>query len=201
MKIASAEFVVGVTTLNHLPVTNLPEFVFLGRSNVGKSSLINALSNKKNLARSSGTPGKTRELNYYLINDSLYFVDLPGFGYAKAPEQLRASWGKFIEQYLQTRKQIKLAFHLMDARHEPTELDKALVGWLDFYKIPFVVILTKADKLARSKITNFVKNAEEVFSTYSSCRNVVPFSSFTGDGKSDVLKIISSLLDSRKIPS
>jgi len=201
MKIASAEFVVGVTTLNHLPVTNLPEFVFLGRSNVGKSSLINALSNKKNLARASGTPGKTRELNYYLINDTLYFVDLPGFGYAKAPEQLRASWGKFIEQYLQTRKQIKLAFHLMDARHEPTELDKALVGWLDFYKIPFVVILTKADKLARSKITNFVKNAEEVFSAYSSCRTVVPFSSFTGDGKAEVLKIISSLLDSKKMPS
>lgn len=194
MKITSAEFVVGVTTLNHLPVTNLPEFVFLGRSNVGKSSLINALTNKKNLARTSGAPGKTRELNYYLINDTLYFVDLPGFGYAKAPEQLRASWGKFIEQYLQTRKQIKLAFHLMDARHEPTELDEALVGWLDFYKIPFVVILTKADKLARSKIANFVKNAEEVFSTYSSCQHIVPFSSFTGDGKTDLLKIITSRL-------
>ncbi len=194
MKITSAEFVVGVTTLNHLPVTNLPEFVFLGRSNVGKSSLINALTNRKNLARSSSTPGKTRELNYYLINNSLYFVDLPGFGYAKAPEQLRASWGKFIEQYLQTRKQIKLAFHLMDSRHEPTELDKALVGWLDFYKIPFVVILTKSDKLARSKIATFVRNAEDIFTSFSNCKNVLPFSSFSGDGRPEVLKIISATI-------
>ncbi len=192
MKITAAEFVVGVTTLSHLPVTDLPEFVFLGRSNVGKSSLINALTNRKNLARSSSTPGKTRELNYYLINNFLYFVDLPGFGYAKAPEQLRASWGNFIELYLQTRKQIKLAFHLMDSRHEPTELDKALVGWLDFYKIPFVVILTKSDKLARSKISMFVNNAQEIFSAYSSCRQVLPFSSITGDGRTEVLKIIST---------
>ena len=170
MKITSAEFVLGAASLRHLPKDGLKEVAFLGRSNVGKSSLINKLCNRKSLARTSSEPGKTRELNYYLINKQFYFVDLPGYGYAKLPEQIRSSWGKLIEQYLKSREQLSMVLQLVDSRHDPTELDMMMVGWLDYYDIPFVVALTKADKLPTSKMPRYVQLAHAAFSKFPMCQ-------------------------------
>jgi GTP-binding protein len=191
MKITSAEFVLGAASLRQLPKDGMKEVAFLGRSNVGKSSLINKLCSRKSLARTSSEPGKTRELNYYLINKKFYFVDLPGYGYAKLPEQIRSSWGKLIEQYLKTRDQLSLVVQLVDARHEPTELDMMMVGWLDYYEKPFLVALTKADKLPASKMPRFLSAARETFGRYPHCRDVIPFSSITGIGKTDVVQSIA----------
>jgi GTP-binding protein len=191
MRITSAEFVLGVAQLRQLPKEPFKEIAFLGRSNVGKSSLINKLVNRKALARKSTEPGKTRELNYYLVNKQFYFVDLPGYGYAKVPEQIRSSWGKLIEQYLKTRENLSMVVQLIDSRHEPTELDLMMVGWLDYYEIPFVVILTKSDKLPRSKMPMYLKNARSAFTKFSLCKDVIPFSSITGEGRNELLGIIA----------
>jgi GTP-binding protein len=196
MKIASAEFVLGAVNLRQLPKDGSKEIAFLGRSNVGKSSFINKLCNRKSLARSSVDPGKTREMNYYLVNGEFYFVDLPGYGYARLPEQIRSSWGKLIEQYLKTRSQLALVLQLVDARHEPTELDMMMVGWLDYYEIPFLVALTKADKLPASKMPRIVQTAKDTFSRFSNCRDVLPFSSISGLGKTEVVKVIAEHLRS-----
>ncbi len=190
IKVNSAEFVLGVANVRQLPRDGLREIAFLGRSNVGKSSLINKLCGRKALARSSTEPGKTRELNYYLINRQFYFVDLPGYGYARLPEQIRSSWGKLIEQYLKSRKQLALVVQLVDSRHEPTELDMMMVGWLDYYQIPFVVALTKADKLPVSKMPRYVSTAKGHFAPFPYCRDVIPFSSLNGCGKPEVLHLI-----------
>jgi GTP-binding protein len=195
MKITTAEFVLGATSLRDLPKEDLREVAFLGRSNVGKSSLINKLCNRKSLARASSEPGKTRELNYYLINKKFYFVDLPGYGYAKLPEQIRSSWGKLIEQYLKTRDQLSLVLQLVDSRHEPTELDMMMVGWLDYYEIPFLVALTKADKLPTSKMPRYVQTAHTAFARFPMCKGVFPFSSLTGLGKPEVVSIITNHLN------
>ncbi len=199
MRITSAEFVLGVAALRQLPKDGVREVAFLGRSNVGKSSLINKLCGRKSLARPSNEPGKTRELNYYLINKKFYFVDLPGYGYAKVPEQVRSSWGKLIEQYLKGRDQLSLVVQLVDARHEPTELDMMMVGWLDYYSIPFLVALTKADKLPTSKMPRYVNEAKDRFTRFSCCKDVIPFSSITGVGKTELMRMITDHLqeDSR----
>ena len=190
MRITTAEFVLGVANLRQLPKDGMKEVAFLGRSNVGKSSLINRLCGRKSLARTSAEPGKTRELNYYLVNKQFYFVDLPGYGYAKLPAQIRSSWGKLIEQYLKARGQLAMVVQLVDARHEPTELDLMMVGWLDYYSIPFLIALTKADKLPASKMPRYLEAARENFGRYTHCRGVVPFSSITGLGKTEVLAAV-----------
>ncbi len=190
MRITTAEFVLGVANLRQLPKDGMKEVAFLGRSNVGKSSLINRLCGRKSLARTSAEPGKTRELNYYLVNKQFYFVDLPGYGYAKLPAQIRSSWGKLIEQYLKARGQLAMVVQLVDARHEPTELDLMMVGWLDYYSIPFLIALTKADKLPASKMPRYLDAARENFGRYTHCRGVVPFSSITGLGKNEVLTAV-----------
>lgn len=192
MKITSAEFVLGATTLRQLPRDGVREVAFLGRSNVGKSSLINRLCGRKALARKSSAPGKTRELNYYMVNRSLYFVDLPGYGYAKVPDQMRFSWGKLIEHYLKQRDELALVMQVVDARHDPTPLDMMMVGWLEYYTIPFVVVLTKADKLPRSKVPTFLDSAKSSFASFTYCRDVIPFSSVTGVGKAEILKAIGT---------
>jgi GTP-binding protein len=199
MRITSAEFILGAVNLRQLPKNGLREVAFLGRSNVGKSSLINRLCGRKALARPSTEPGKTRELNYYLVNKGFYFVDLPGYGYAKVPEQVRSSWGKLIEQYLKTRDQLSLVVQLVDARHEPTELDMMMVGWLDYYDIPFIVALTKADKLPISKMPRFVEGARAKFARFEQCRDVIPFSALSGLGKVDVLRHISQQVDQETV--
>lgn len=200
MRITSAEFFVSVAYTPgksgpaQFPKTNQPEVVFLGRSNVGKSSLINKLSSRRNLARISQTPGKTREINYYLLNKKFYFVDLPGYGYAKVPEQMRASWGKLIEYYLQKRKQIRLAIQVVDARHGLTELDKMMVDWLEYYEIPYLVVLTKADKIARSKLPLHLQAVKDNFHSHTYCREIIPFSALTDLGKDEVLRVLEAHL-------
>lgn len=191
MRILSAEFVSGVATLRQLPKEPHREIAFLGRSNVGKSSVINKLVNRKALARKSSEPGKTRELNYYFVNKEFYFVDLPGYGYAKVPEQIRSSWGKLIEQYLKGRETLSLVVQLIDSRHEPTELDMMMVGWLEYYEIPFVVVMTKSDKLPRSKMPTYLRNAKASFQKFALCKDVIPFSSISGEGRTELLGIIA----------
>ena len=195
MDISSAIFDCSAPDLDSCPDESLPEFGFIGRSNVGKSSLLNKLCGRKSLARASAEPGKTRELNYYVINRQWYFVDLPGYGYAKLPEQIRSSWGKLIEQYLKSRKELALVIQLIDARHEPTELDLMMVGWLDYYGIPFVIALTKADKLPASKMPRFISAAKEHFAGFAYCKEIIPVSSVSGVGKSEVLHCIAAHLD------
>lgn len=152
MKITSAEFVKSAFERSHWVDGTLPEIAFLGRSNVGKSSLINSLLGRKGLARTSNTPGRTQSINFFLINEAFYFVDLPGYGYARVSKSMRADWGEMARDYLTDREQLKLAIHLIDARHEPTSLDLQLNEWLCEYELPFVVVATKADKLSSNAL-------------------------------------------------
>ncbi|MEX0737595.1 MAG: ribosome biogenesis GTP-binding protein YihA/YsxC [Bacteroidota bacterium] len=200
LKITSAEFLQGVADLRQLPKNEMKEILFIGRSNVGKSSLLNKMCNRKNLARSSSTPGKTREINYYIINNGFYFVDLPGYGYAKVPEQMRAGWKRLIEDFLKRGGPIALAMQLIDSRQEPTPLDLMMMDWLDYYEVPYLLILTKSDKLPNSKLTKQLEAYRERFHsqlTDGCCRGIVPFSVVTADGKSDLLKLIEQHLDEK----
>jgi GTP-binding protein len=201
MKITSIDFVVGVANLKQLPKNNLPEIVFIGRSNVGKSSLLNKLCNRKSIARVSSTPGKTRELNYYLINKELYFVDLPGYGYAKVAEHVKAGWTSLIEEFFHNRKQIALAVQIVDARLGPTELDMTMIGWLDFFKVPFVLVLTKADKLPHGKLLAQTADVTALLSKYKYMAGIFPFSALNGDGRHDLLKAVEDHVEQKGIPS
>jgi GTP-binding protein len=198
LKIVSAEFLQGVADLRQLPKNQLREIVFIGRSNVGKSSLLNKMCNRKNLARSSATPGKTREINYYIINNAFYFVDLPGYGYAKVPEQMRAGWKRLIEDFLKRGDPIGLAMLLIDSRQEPTPLDLMMIDWLEYYEVPYLLVLTKADKLPHSKLLKQIDTYKERFKenlSEGSCRGIVPFSIVSGDGRAELLKLIENHLD------
>ena len=146
-----ATFVTGAPSLQDCPAAVLPEFCFAGRSNVGKSSLINRLTNKKKLARTSNTPGKTQQMNYYLIDDRIYLVDLPGFGFAHAPKNERERWGRDIQAYLLNRTTLRLIFHLVDIRHKPSALDLDFIYWMASNEIPFAILLSKADKVSGNK--------------------------------------------------
>lgn len=153
MQIRSAEFVTSVAKPDKFLKRPIPHFVFSGRSNVGKSSLLNKLLNRKNLAKTSSTPGKTRLVNYFLINDNLFFVDIPGYGYAKVGKKEREAWGRLIEAYFQNNVSfIGIVFQLIDIRHDPPESDKQMIDFLQHYNIPFRIILTKADKLSRNQV-------------------------------------------------
>jgi GTP-binding protein len=195
MKISTAEFIISVAALGQLPVSKLPEIAFLGRSNVGKSSLINSLCNRKALAKTSSQPGKTRVINYYRINGNIYFVDLPGYGYAKVPDKIRSGWRHLIEGYLKSSKRLKLGLIITDARHEPTKLDVAMIKWLDFYKIPYGLILTKSDKIPRHKLQQRVNDIQNTIQRGSTlCRAVLPYSSVKGDGKPELMKLIDQVI-------
>lgn len=151
MKFKKAHFVTGAPSLKVCPEPYYPEICFAGRSNVGKSSLINALVNHKGLARTSNTPGKTQEMNYYLVDDKAYLVDLPGFGYAKVSKKERARWGRDIREYLLERSTLRLVIHLVDIRHKPSKLDEDFFYWLGVNRLPFIVVLTKGDKISHNK--------------------------------------------------
>ncbi len=151
MEFKKASFITGAPSLDDSPDPHFPEVCFAGRSNVGKSSLINALANHKGLARTSNKPGKTQQMNYYLIDDKLYLVDLPGFGYAKVSKKERERWGRDIRKYLLERPTLHLIVHLVDIRHKPTALDEDFFYWMGVNRMPFVVALTKADKISKNK--------------------------------------------------
>ena len=179
MKITSAQFIKSAFERDHWTDDHLPEVAFLGRSNVGKSSLINSLLNRKGLARTSNTPGRTRCINFFLINESLYFVDLPGYGYAKVSKSMRSDWGKMAEEYLSLREQLVLCVQLVDSRHVPTTLDRQLNEWLEFNQKPHIIAATKSDKLSSNKLRNSLLIIENELSESI----VLGYSSVTGKGR------------------
>ena len=161
----TAEFIKSLTGLSQKPEEKLPEIAFVGRSNVGKSSLMNALFNRKNLVKTSSTPGKTQLINYFLVDKSTYFVDLPGYGYAKIPKKMLDSWQKMLEGYIAESEELRLVCLLIDSRHNLMEKDKQMAEWLNFLGTPFIVVLTKTDKLPRNKISK-KKYFTEYFQTH-----------------------------------
>src|SRR3954447_16705404 len=163
MKILTAEFVKSAYDRRHWTTDGLPEVAFLGRSNVGKSSLINSLLLRKGLARTSNTPGRTQSINFFLINDRFYFADLPGYGYAKVSKSMRADWGKMAEEYLAERHELVLSIQLVDSRHEPTKLDIQLNEWLTYHSKPHLVVATKADKLSKTLLQKSIKVIQQTF--------------------------------------
>jgi GTP-binding protein len=190
MRVRSARFVKSAKQPDDFPHDNRPEVAFCGRSNVGKSSLLNALTNTKGLARTSSTPGRTQTINFFLIDERLYFVDLPGYGYAKAPKQERDNWGLMIERYLRDRGTLKLALLLVDSRIPPTDSDKLMKQWLDHYEIPNAVVFTKADKLSRSQLNQALRKGADTLQT----KETIAFSAVTGSGKETVLNRIREAL-------
>ena len=187
----SLETVCGITST--LPENTLPEFAFAGKSNVGKSSLINALINRKSLARTSSQPGKTQTINFYNVEDALYFVDLPGYGYAKVSQAIKEKWGKMIERYLQKSKQLKLVFLLIDIRHEPSANDKNMYEWIEYNGFEPIIIATKLDKINRSQVQKQLKMIRTGLGLKKETI-LIPFSSETKQGKEEVWNIIDSYL-------
>ncbi|MGI6776826.1 MAG: ribosome biogenesis GTP-binding protein YihA/YsxC [Acetivibrionales bacterium] len=175
------------------PQRELPEIVFVGRSNVGKSSLINTLLNRKNLARVGTTPGKTRQINFYNVDDRLYFVDLPGYGYASVSKSEKTSWGKLVDTYLDTRSQLKLIIMLVDIRHEPSEMDKTMYEWILCRGLPHIIAATKADKINRSQVRNRIDGIRKALKTDENTI-IVPFSSSKRTGKDELWDIIDELI-------
>ncbi len=168
-----------------------PEIAFLGRSNVGKSSLINSLIGKKGLAKTSNTPGRTQSINFFLINDAFYFVDLPGYGFAKVPGKMRQSWARMVGEYLKDRQQLKLSIQLVDSRHDPSELDKTLNEWLIFYGKPHIIVATKIDKLSSNDLKKSLPKIERAFPK----SKIIPYSSVTGEGKKAVWQEIKAVIE------
>ena len=184
------ETVCGITS--RLPDSPYPEFAFAGKSNVGKSSLINALMNRKSLARTSAQPGKTQTINFYNINDAFYYVDLPGYGYAKVPVEQKVKWGNMIERYLQTSPMLKCVFLLIDIRHEPSANDKVMYDWIREKGYTPVIIATKADKLKRSQMQKHVKMVREGLQLGENGM-VIPFSSVTKQGREEIWELIEQM--------
>ena len=190
IKNVNLETVCGITS--KLPENTLPEVAFAGKSNVGKSSLINGLMNRKSYARTSQQPGKTQTINFYNINEEIYFVDLPGYGYAKVSEAVKAKWGTMIERYLHTSNQLRLVFLLIDIRHEPSANDKHMYRWIVEQGFNLVIIATKLDKLKRSQIQKHVKMVREGLGLAKE-DILIPFSAETKQGRDEIWALIESL--------
>ena len=191
IKKVSLETVCGITS--KLPENTLPEIGFAGKSNVGKSSLINALMNRKSFARTSATPGKTQTINFYNINDAMYLVDLPGYGYAKVSEQEKVQWGKMIERYLNTSKQLRAVFLLIDIRHDPSANDKMMYSWIVEQGFHPIIIATKLDKIKRSQIQNQVKAIKTGLNLLPGTI-VIPFSAETKQGREEIWELMDNIL-------
>ena len=191
MKVTSAEFVKSAFEMAHWTTDGRPEIAFLGRSNVGKSSLINSLLLRKGLARTSNTPGRTQSINFFLINDILYFTDLPGYGYARVSKVMRADWGKMAEEYLSERKELALCIQLIDSRHKPTPLDMQLNEWLVHHGKPHIVAATKTDKLSNNELQKTLKEARKILSN----AKIVAYSANTGKGRDELWGEINSAID------
>ena len=187
IKSINLETVCGITST--LPENRKPEVAFAGKSNVGKSSLINALMNRKSYARISATPGKTQTINFYNINDRLYLVDLPGYGYAKVSEKEKAQWGRMIERYLHGSAQLRAVFLLIDIRHEPSANDRMMYKWVVEQGYQPVIIATKLDKIKRSQVQKHVKMLKEGLSLIPGTK-VIPFSSTTKQGRDEIWELI-----------
>ena len=191
IKNVNLEIVCGVTS--KVPDTAYAEVAFAGKSNVGKSSLINALMNRKALARTSAQPGKTQTISFYNINDAMYLVDLPGYGYAKASEEVKAKWGKMIENYLHTSKQLKAVFLLIDIRHDPSANDRMMYEWMVYQGFAPIIIATKLDKIKRSQIQKNVKAIREGLNVQPGT-TIIPFSAETKQGRDEIWKLIDSFV-------
>lgn len=193
MKINSVNQPITAVRKSQYPEDNKAEFLLVGRSNVGKSSFINTLINRKNFARTSSTPGKTRTLNFYLVNDSFYLVDVPGYGYAKVSKQLKHKFGMIIEDYLEGRDNLKHVFMLIDFRHKPTNDDMMMYEFLKYYNIPLTIIATKIDKVKNSAID---KNKKIILDTLKiEEKDLILFSAPKKKGRQEVLEKINSMLD------
>ncbi|MBC7901243.1 MAG: YihA family ribosome biogenesis GTP-binding protein [Saprospiraceae bacterium] len=179
MKVTSAEFVKSAFERGHWTADGLPEVAFLGRSNVGKSSLLNSLLQRKALARTSNTPGRTQSINYFLVNEKVYFVDLPGYGYAKVSKSMRADWGTMAEEYLSERQELALCIQLIDSRHKPTTLDLQLHEWLLFNNKNHIVVATKSDKLSRNELQKQLRVIEKALPE----SKILSYSASTGKGR------------------
>ncbi len=188
--IKSAKFVKSAVKPKHYPESELPEIAFAGRSNVGKSSLINKLVNRKKLVRTSRTPGCTQTINFFEINGQIMFVDLPGYGYAKVSKEVRKQWGPMVEAYITTRKNLKMVVVILDIRHPPTTDDLNLIGWLLLKNIPHLIVLTKADKLKRHKQNQQRKKIAEIIGLDEN--KIFLFSAKTGEGRDELWQRIDS---------
>ena len=191
IKSVNLETVCGITS--KLPENNLPEFAFAGKSNVGKSSLINGLMNRKSYARTSAQPGKTQTINYYNINNQLYYVDLPGYGYARVSQEIKAKWGKMIERYLRTSRQLKCIFLLVDIRHDPSANDVTMYEWIVQNGFRPVIIATKADKINRSQLQKHLKAIRTGLGLTQE-HTLIPFSAQTKQGREEIYQVLEQYL-------
>jgi GTP-binding protein len=195
MQINEAVFIVSNTEIKNCPTDKKPEFAFIGRSNVGKSSLINMLTAKKGLAKTSGTPGKTQLINHFLINDQWYIVDLPGYGYARASKSMRSKWEKFIADYLTKRETLMNIFVLLDARLEPQKIDLEFMNWCGEKGLPFSMVFTKIDKLSSSVLQkNLAKYKKEMLKYWEEMPPVFTSSSTSGFGREQLLNYIEKII-------
>ncbi len=193
MKILSAEFVKSIVDIHQIPEPRYPEIAFAGRSNVGKSSLINTLLNRKKLALTSSSPGKTRLINFFNVNESLYLVDLPGYGFARVSKAERKSWKRMIESYITGSAYLKGVIHLIDCKVGPTQLDLEMIDWLQHLQKPVLIVATKADKISKSKASYYLKKYAQEMGLVDNSQ-LVPFSAVTKQGKKEIWKAIKYLL-------
>lgn len=187
IKTVNLETVCGITS--KLPENKLPEVAFAGKSNVGKSSLINGLMNRKSYARTSAQPGKTQTINYYNINEEIYFVDLPGYGYAKVSKTISEKWGKLIEDYLHQSKQLRLVFLLVDIRHEPSANDKLMYDWIVNHGFYPTIIATKLDKIKKSQVAKHVKMVRQGLNVVENTP-IIPYSAITKQGRDEIWELL-----------
>lgn len=192
MKIISAKYLTSVVNEKNILKDDMVEFAFVGRSNVGKSSLINSLCRQKNLAKTSSTPGLTKMINYFVVNDQFRIVDLPGYGYAKTGHKHIANWAGLMEKYLTLSQSLKTVFVLVDCRHEPSELDKMMIEFLNVYQIPYMVVATKVDKIAKSKIPQACNMIAKTLGVRKEL--VQGYSSESGFGREKILEYIENLI-------
>ena len=190
IKKAELETVCGISS--RIPESSSPEVAYAGKSNVGKSSLINGLLNRKSLARTSSQPGKTQTINYYNVNDMLYLVDLPGYGYAKVSEEVREKWGRMIERYLHGSRQLKAVFLLVDIRHAPSENDRTMYQWILYQGYEPVIIATKLDKIKRSQVSRQLKILKEGLEVKPGTK-MIPFSAETRQGRDEIWELIEDV--------